>query len=578
VPEAKLANKATYFYTNAAPQHKSFNQEEWFTLQDWVLDKATDFSYRLCVFAGPILRSNDPVLSDLSPQLRAAFPISGATQIPAAFWKVFVLRDAEVGGEDLSVVCFAMRQSEMWNDREGRRLLSLKVHQVTLGAIEGWTGLDFGELKNADELAWSEERTRSATLGEQPEWPLVRGASDIVYSGPSRRLRGLRAVKIGQDPGRGAARSIAGTREAGALRAVADCGCGGDLSFDAREAVAALSREVTRLTEILAAQGRLQMVPAEAPPARRARSVGPQSVAAVPTEPLQADAADDERVERMVAAVPQGMKDAVRKFARTAVMQLDVARGTIAVPPPSELERIVGGNRVQTGAVPSCVCIGDATQWFCTGVVVAPQVVLTAAHCGATITRILIGDEATPNLKGRIVPVRRAVIHPGYRADPSNENDINVLILDAQASVPPALFATAAQLGAATTVHLVGFGYNDPQLPKGFGVKREVNAPIGPLKRSDTDDLTQFETLTGFHADYEFVAGRKGLGKDTCNGDSGGPAYIDTNDGPVVAGLTSRATRDANVPCGAGGIYVRTDFFREWVNSVLSSNGLPALT
>lgn len=100
---------------------------------------------------------------------------------------------------------------------------------------------------------------------------------------------------------------------------------------------------------------------------------------------------------------------------------------------------------------------------------------------------------------------------------------------------------------------------------------------MGPVKRSDADDLTAFENLTGFHAQYEFVAGRKGLGKDTCNGDSGGPAYIDTNSGPVVAGLTSRATRDADVPCGAGGIYVRVDMFREWINGVLSSNGLSSL-
>jgi hypothetical protein len=75
--------------------------------------------------------------------------------------------------------------------------------------------------------------------------------------------------------------------------------------------------------------------------------------------------------------------------------------------------------------------------------------------------------------------------------------------------MPPALLATAAQLATAQTVHLVGFGYNDAQLPKGFGVKRGVRVPIGAVKRSAADSLTQFEALTGFHADYEFVARRK---------------------------------------------------------------------
>jgi endonuclease G len=380
VSEAKLANRATYFYTNAAPQHQNFNQDEWVALEDWVLDKATDFSYRLCIFTGPVLRDNDPVLTDLPPELRTAIPATGPAQIPAAFWKVIVLRDSEAGGEDLSVVAFAMRQSGMWNDKEGRRLLNLKVHQVTLETIEGWTGLDFGDLKSADELGWSESRVRAAADGEAPQWPEVRGPSDIVYSGPTRRLRGLR-VSRSAGGGRSAAGNHAGARAAGDIHAASDCGCG-DVSFDAREAVAVLGRDVARLTEIVAAHGRDREQPAPAP-SDATPSAGPRSIPAAPRATEGAQAMEDERVERMVAAAPDDMKDSVRVFALTVAMQQDISRGVIAVPPPSQLERIVGGNRVAAGGVPSCVCIGSATQWFCTGVVVAPQVVLTAAHCGA---------------------------------------------------------------------------------------------------------------------------------------------------------------------------------------------------
>jgi hypothetical protein len=41
-------------------------------------------------------------------------------------------------------------------------------------------------------------------------------------------------------------------RQAGNIHAASDCGCG-DVSLDAREAVAALGRDVARLTEIVAA-------------------------------------------------------------------------------------------------------------------------------------------------------------------------------------------------------------------------------------------------------------------------------------------------------------------------------------
>src|SRR5215472_14206783 len=62
-------------------------------------NKATYFSYRLCVFTGPVFTDSDPTLMDLPPELRAA-PLPA--QLPAAFWKAIVLRDAEAGGDDLS--------------------------------------------------------------------------------------------------------------------------------------------------------------------------------------------------------------------------------------------------------------------------------------------------------------------------------------------------------------------------------------------------------------------------------------------------------------------------------------------
>ncbi len=586
VPEAKLANRATFFYTNAAPQHRNFNQDEWVKLEDWVLDHATEFSYRLCVFTGPVLRSNDPVLTDLPSNLRTAFPVAGPAQIPAAFWKVIVLRDATAGGEDLSVVCFAMRQSEMWNDREGRRLLSLKVHQVSLEAIEGWTGLDFGSLRSADELAWSEERSRARSAGEEPEWPLVRAADDIVRDGTSRRLRGLRAGKDAGNAGPEATRSVPSNRLAPSRGAglIHDCGCGepGE-AFDAREALAVLSRDLARLTEVVAAQARTSASAAEAAepqaaPRSRSRKRGQAAApeaGGMETRAISAAEADapDERVARLVDAAPDDMKDMVREFALTVTRQDDVAKGLIPVPRPSELERIVGGGTVPPGGVPSCVCIGSATQWFCTGVLVAPKVVLTAAHCGSSITRILIGNQAVPYQSGRVVAVRQVILHPKYVGPPFHENDIIVLILDTNAGVPPALVASPAQLVSAKEVQLVGFGFDDKQATRGFGTKREVRAPMGALRRNAGDDLAQLEAVTGFHSDYEFVAGRKALGKDTCNGDSGGPAYIDTPASPVLAGLTSRSMRGADVRCGAGGIYVRVDRFKPWINEVLASAG-----
>jgi endonuclease G len=565
---ARAANRATFFYSNAAPQHQNFNQDEWVALEDWVLHQATDFSYRLCVFTGPVLRGDDPVLEDLPPDLRTAFRIRGPVQIPAAFWKVVVLRDGTAGGEDLAAVAFAMRQSELWNDKDGRRLLHLKVHQVTLEAIEDWTGIDFGALKQVDELAWSEERTRLRAAGTEPAWPTIGDATDVVFTGQFRRLRGLRAV-------RGATgilprRTMRDRVEAGA------CGCGDGAGFDARAAIAALSQDLARLTDAVASQSQ-----PPAPPGGP-RSAAPGGPDASGTPPLTLPPEAEQRITATVAAAPEPLKERARTFARRVAEQAEIARGHVPLPAPAEVTRIVGGDLVPAGGVPECCCIGNATDWFCTGVLVAPQVVLTAAHCGAQITRVLLKGNNV-RLTGSdsvVVPVRQAVVHPGYRAHPWNENDVNVLILARPADVAPVPIATPEQLRQTSQVQLVGFGYNDPVRPEGFGQKRQVTVDVGFLRVApDETDLGPLERLHGFHAEYEFTAGRKGLGRDSCNGDSGGPAYVISGaDGSrAVAGLTSRATHDATVNCGDGGIYVRPDRFRDWINSVVRAAGLSPL-
>lgn len=425
VAEARAANKATYFYSNASPQHKNFNQDEWKALEDWVLERATELSYRLCVFTGPVFTDSDPTLMDLPPELRA---VSRPAQLPAAFWKVIVLRDAEAGGGDLAAVAFAIKQSGAWNDMHGRRLLDL-VHQVTMSAIEGWTGVDFGALKDVDELAADRLWRRSAA--DQDPWPTIGKAADITWSGNERRARGLRAAR-----GAGARRSVVAETRSG-------CGC--DKPFDAQAAITTLSADLARLFDAVANQANgaaTTTLPAAG--ATRAAVAGAGNGGERSVE----EGAESLEVAAMVEAAPAALRDQVRAFAVSVTRQGQISRGERTPAEAREVARVVGGGVVPPGGFLHCVCVG-VPGWGCTGALVAPQVVLTAAHCGGAIDRIAVGGTTVlPQLSAdmRVVAVRRAVVHPGYVAAPRSDNDITVLILDAPALVPPVRIATPAEI------------------------------------------------------------------------------------------------------------------------------------
>jgi len=231
-----------------------------------------------------------------------------------------------------------------------------------------------------------------------------------------------------------------------------------------------------------------------------------------------------------------------------------------------EKELIVGGTL--TDGFPDCCAVGSEFMgYFCTGTLIASNVVLTAKHCAGqfNVTRVFLkGNDINKPEKGLTINVKEVRKHP-------DENvDLMLLILEQPTTIDARPIARGSKFKGNSAL-VVGFGRIDEDGTKGYGKKRKAKVPIMSLDCNLNDEQVQYGCRPGI----EMVAGHRGLKKDTCQGDSGGPLYVEDEEGNyLLLGVTSRgisvpAQEGGTIPsrCGNGGIYVRADQFIPWIQS-----------
>ena len=225
-----------------------------------------------------------------------------------------------------------------------------------------------------------------------------------------------------------------------------------------------------------------------------------------------------------------------------------------------DVEQIYGGT--ETDGFPDCCAVGNEFMgYFCTGTLVESNVVLTAKHCAGdyNVNRVFLnGSDVSEPEGAEIINVKEAHPHP----DPNV--DLLALVLEKPSMVKPRAISKGLVMKPENAI-VVGFGRINPSGTTGYGKKRKATVPVITLDCS----VAESEVKYGCRPGLELVAGHRGLKRDTCKGDSGGPLYIEDDDGNLVLlGVTSRGVKGAGKPCGNGGIYVRADRFVEWIRDV----------
>ncbi|XP_078685718.1 ovochymase-1-like [Branchiostoma floridae x Branchiostoma belcheri] len=254
---------------------------------------------------------------------------------------------------------------------------------------------------------------------------------------------------------------------------------------------------------------------------------------------------------------------------------------------PDERERIVGGDASDRGAWPWQVQLKRlySSRPFCGGTLVAPDWVVTAAHCLDDDTpalwqslQVLIGKHAITHYpwdndtaQAVVSGVRKVYLHEGYNST-THDNDIALVKLDAYVNVTSNIVNYACLPDNATFLNENSYCFTSGWGRLQSGGDRPYILQDLKIAVISNDVCNKPFSYDGLVTDNMLCAGYWEGGGDSCQGDSGGPVMCAGDDGRWdLVGITSWGYGCAR-PYKPG-IYTRVSRYLDWVRHRMDQGG-----